>query len=47
MKIRILNAQFGIDKSRIYDAEDYGDFYLVVNGILTVEVEKSNAEVVG
>jgi hypothetical protein len=46
MKIRLIKSQFGLEETKIYSAEDYGDFYIVVNGVLTVEVEKINAEVV-
>ena len=46
MKVKLLKSQFGLEETKIYSAEDYGEFYIVVNGVLTVEVEKINAEVI-
>lgn len=44
MKIKILSSQFGLEENKIYEAEDYGVFYLVLIGSVTFEIEKVNAE---
>ena len=46
MRIKILVAQFGFEKGKIYNATRYGDFYLAVNGAIVREIDKINAEVV-
>ncbi len=46
MQIKVKKSQFGIDENSIHDAKDYGDFYLVIIGSQSYEVEKTNAEIV-
>lgn len=43
-KIKILKSQFGLDEGSTHNANDYGDFYVVINGSLSIDVEKCNAE---
>jgi len=44
MKIKILSSKFGLEENKIYEAEDYGAFYLVLIESVTFEIEKVNAE---